>query len=115
PTAVFEVGGSAVNRLTWTPADFGVPRATIEQLRGGDRQVNCRIAYEVLDGAHGPHRDIVLVNAAAGLVAAGHAPDLRKGVRLAENSIDSRAAWAKVEGLRSFSENYENIPAAGSL
>jgi anthranilate phosphoribosyltransferase len=115
PTAVFEVSGGAVNRLTWTPADFGVPQATIEELRGGDRHVNCRIACEVLGGGGGAHRDIVLVNAAAGLVAAGHAADLREGVRLAESSIDSRAAWGKVEGLRKFSVNSENNPAAGSL
>jgi anthranilate phosphoribosyltransferase len=115
PTAVFEVCGGAVNRLTWTPADFGVPQATIKDLRGGDCRVNCRIACEVLSGAGGPHRDIVLVNAAAGLVAAGHASDLQEGVRLAEKSIDSGAALGKVEGLRKFSVNLENIPAAGSL
>ena len=110
PTAVFEVCGGAVNRLTWAPQDFGVPQACLDQLRGGDRHVNCRIACEVLGGANGPHRDIVLVNAAAALVAAGSTDDLREGVRLAGVSIDSGAAWGKVQALRQFSENLENIP-----
>jgi anthranilate phosphoribosyltransferase len=115
PTAVFEVCAGAAHRLTWTPEDFGVPRASVEQLHGGDRHVNCRIACEVLGGARGPRRDIVLVNAAAALVAAGRAADPREGVRLAENSIDLGAAWGKVQALRRFSGNFENNPAVDPL
>jgi anthranilate phosphoribosyltransferase len=115
PTAVFEVCGDAVNRLTWTPSDFGVRQTTIDELQGGDRHINCRIACEVLGGAGGPHRDIVLVNAAAALLAAGRAADLKDGVRVAESSIDSGSAWGKVEGLRKFSVNFENIPTVGPL
>lgn len=102
-TTVFEVRGDAVSRRTWSPEDFGMPRRSLEELRGGDRQANCRIACAVLQGANGAHRDVVLVNAAAALLAAGEAADAREGVRLAAQSIDSGAAWGKVEALRRFS------------
>ncbi len=59
----------------------------------------------VLQGERGARRDIVLVNAAAGLLAAGLAPDLLAGMRLAAHSIDTGAAWKKVEQLAQFSQN----------
>jgi len=103
PTTVFDVRGDAICRHTWTPADFGVREARAEELKGGDCRVNCGITCAVLQGEPGARRDIVLVNAAAALVAAGHVADLREGVRLAAESIDSGAAWSKVEALRRFS------------
>ena len=103
PTTVYEIRGAAVTRHTWSPADFDVQTARTHDLKGGDCHANCRIACNVLDGHPGPHRDIVLVNAAAALLAAGQAADLREGMRLAAQSIDSRAAWSKVEALRNFS------------
>ncbi len=103
PTAVFEVRGESVRRHTWTPEDFGVRRARREDLRGGDRTMNCRIACAVLQGESGAQRDIVLVNAAAALVAAECAADLREGVQAAAQAIDCGAAWGKVEALRRFS------------
>lgn len=102
-TAVFEVRGQSVRRLEWFPSDFGVEPATTGQLRGGGRDANCRVAQDVLKGKTGAQRDIVLVNAAAALVAAGLAENLRDGMRLAARSIDSGAAWATVEKLRQFS------------
>ena len=77
--------------------------------------MNCSIACKVLGGASGPHRDIVLVNAAAALLAAGHTGDLTESMRLAGISIDSGAAWRKVQALRKFSEKLENIPAVKPL
>jgi|SRR5579872_2557758 len=103
PTTVFDVHGGNVTRLTWNPSDFGIPQATREALRGGDRHANCQIVGEVLSGAKGPRRDIVLANAAAALIAAGKTADFRDAVQLAENAIDSGAAWAKVEALKRFS------------
>jgi anthranilate phosphoribosyltransferase len=103
PTTVFEVCGDRVHRHTWTPADFGVELSTPADLKGGDRHVNCGIACAVLQGTKGAQRDIVLVNAAAALLAAGHADDLVDGVRVAAASIDSGAAWSRVEALRRFS------------
>src|SRR5438270_92473 len=83
----------------WSPADFGGARATSADLRGGDRQTNCAIALAVLGGAVGPHRDIVLVNSAAALVASGKAMDFREGMVLGASSIDSGAAREKAEAL----------------
>ncbi|SRR5579883_477430 len=100
PTDVYEVSAGSVHHHIWLPQDFGAPCATIDQLRGGDAATNARIAADVLDGRKGPPRDIVLVNAAAGLVAAGLAGDLRAGVEIAAASVDSGQARAKLEALR---------------
>ncbi len=99
-TEVFEVTRGGVTRHVWSPADFGVRATTIEHLRGGDAAENARIALEVLEGKEGPARDIVVVNASAGLVAAGLAADLREGVRIAEESIDTGAARQKLGELQ---------------
>jgi anthranilate phosphoribosyltransferase len=102
PTLVFEIAGGTVARRTVTPDDFGVSPARPEDLKGGDRSQNCEIARAILEGARGPQRDIVLVNAAAALVAAGKAADFRKGVGLAASAIDSGAALAKLAALSEF-------------
>jgi anthranilate phosphoribosyltransferase len=102
-TLVFEVKQGQVRELSWRPADFGVGQARAADLAGGDRALNRQIAMSVLEREGGPRRDIVLVNAAAALVAAGAALDLREGMRLAAESIDSGAAWKKVEHLAEFS------------
>jgi anthranilate phosphoribosyltransferase len=104
-TTVFEVTQRKVNPLSWSPSDFGVAHATAEDLSGGDREMNRQIAIAVLQGEPGPRREIVLVNAAAALLAAGLATDLRAGMRLATQSIDTRSAWKKVEQLVEFSQN----------
>ena len=103
PTLVYEILGNSVHRHTWTAADFGVPAASIDDLAGGDRDANCEIARQILGGAAGPRRDIVLVNAAAALVAAGAASSLRAGVEIAARSIDSGAAARRLEALIDFS------------
>ena len=107
-TLVFEVTGSRVRSFTWTPADFGIPLAASEALRGGDRACNAAIATAILQGQPGAHRDIVLVNSAAALLAAGAAPDLREAdlrdaMQHAAESIDSGAAWTKLQQLAAFS------------
>ena len=99
PTTVFEVRGREIQKFVWNPADFGVDVAVAADLAGGDRKMNREIALSVLEGERGPRRDIVLVNAAAALVAAGRANDLRAGMRLAAESVDSGAARAKVDQL----------------
>jgi anthranilate phosphoribosyltransferase len=100
PTDVYEVTPRGVTRHLWTPADFGVPRALASSLLGGDSARNAQIAIEILSGSESAARDIVLVNAAAGLVAAGIAPTLHAGVGMAAEAIDSGAARAKLELLR---------------
>jgi anthranilate phosphoribosyltransferase len=103
PTLVFEVRDAAVTRVTLWPKDFGVAEVKPEELRGGDRQRNLALAQEILGGCPGAPRDIVLVNASAGLVAAGRAASFLEGMNLAAASIDSGAAKAKAEALARFS------------
>src|SRR5262249_13326256 len=91
-----------VERRELEPGDFGIRLARPEELRGGDAQRNVEIANAILSGARGPQRDIVLVNAAAALVAAGKAATFLEGVAVGVGSIDSGAARRKVEELASF-------------
>jgi anthranilate phosphoribosyltransferase len=100
-TDVYEVRAGHVEQHVWTPADFGVEQSSLADLKGGDATQNARIAIAILDGEPGPKRDIVLVNAAAALVAAGLAASLTEGMTLAARSIDSGAARARLAELRS--------------
>lgn len=104
PTLAFSIAEGRVERLTLTPEDFGVPAATPEDLKGGDLARNAEIARAVLAGRPGPQRDVVLVNASAALVAAGKAASFSEGVLLAARSIDTGAAWRKVEALADFAK-----------
>ena len=101
---VAEVREGVVRTFTVTPEDFGLPRAGIDDLRGGDREQNAQIIKALLEGEPGPRRDIVLMNASAALVAGGKARDLKEGVALAAQSIDSGAARAKLERLIAVSQ-----------
>ncbi|MHB8926603.1 MAG: anthranilate phosphoribosyltransferase [Bacillota bacterium] len=103
PTVVCEMIDGVVRTYQVAPCDVGLPLAPMESIRGGARDVNARITKEVLAGQKGPRRDVVLLNAAAALVAAGKAQDLKNGVRLAEESIDSGSALAALNGLRRLS------------
>jgi len=101
---------SAVRSYTVVPEDFGLRRAPLEEIRGSDAAHNAEIIHKVLGSAsrgheHGPHREIVLANAAGALVAAARATDFLDGVRLAAESIDSGAARAKLEALAAFSQS----------
>jgi anthranilate phosphoribosyltransferase len=102
PTLVFEIAGREVRSFQWTPADFGVEQAHIGELRGGDRARNAEIATAVLKGQPGAHRDIVLVNSAAALLATGLADSPLAAMERAAQSIDSGAAWGKLQKLAEF-------------
>jgi anthranilate phosphoribosyltransferase len=102
-TLVFEITGREVRSFTWKPADFGIPQAGLEDLRGGDRARNADIARAVLKGQPGAHRNIVLVNSAAALIAAGLTADPRAAMERAAKSIDSGAARTKLQRLVEFS------------
>jgi len=95
--ASLEEGEIEVQRLD--AADLGFPRARPEQLRGGDAEENAAIARSILAGDKGPRRDLVVINAGAALWAAGKAADLLEGARLAQGSLDSGAAGAKLDHL----------------
>jgi anthranilate phosphoribosyltransferase len=108
-THVSELHNGAVKNYDVTPEDFGLRRAPLEAIRGGDAKQNAEIIHKVLGRSmlyrdHGPHRDIVLANAAAALVAAGHAHDFLDGERLAAKSIDTGAARERLDAFVAFSQ-----------
>ena len=99
PTEVAEWKDGRVHRFTVTPEDAGLPLADIESLRGGDAEVNAEAIRALLAGATGPYRDVVLLNAAAALVVADRADDLKSGVALAAAAIDDGKAATALEAL----------------
>lgn len=110
-TYISELRGGLVQNYTVTPEDFGVKRAPLETIRGGDAKQNSEIIHKIFGRSllyreHTPHRDIVLMNASAALVAAGRAKDFREGVALATQSVDSGAAREKLEQLIVFSNEH---------
>lgn len=100
-TLVAEVRDGKVKDYAVSPEDFGVPQAQPQDLAGGDAASNASLLTALLNGKTGPQRDVVLVNSAAALVAAGLAQNFQQGMDLAARSIDTGAAAAKLEALRS--------------
>jgi anthranilate phosphoribosyltransferase len=96
---ISEVRDGQVRTYYVAPEDFGLERAPIETLRGGDVRRNADIILEILSGGDGPRRDIVLLNAAGGLVAGGKAKALGEGIDLARRSLDSGEARSRLERL----------------
>jgi anthranilate phosphoribosyltransferase len=99
PTHVSELRDGAIRHYRIEPEDFGMSRANISDIKGGDAQKNAAIIREILDGRPGPRRDIVLLNAGATFYAAGKAPDIGEGIQMAAESIDSGVAAQKLEQL----------------
>ncbi len=99
PTLVAEVLNGTVRVFEFTPEEAGFARCEPADLRGGDAAANAAILREILAGGRGPRRDIVLLNAAAAIVAAGLAADIRAGAVMAAASIDSGAAGQKLVAL----------------
>lgn len=110
PTEVFEVRHGTVEARVIEPADFGVRQAAPRDLKGGDATRNLEIAQAVLSGEPGAPRDIVLVNAAAALVAAGKVTTFLEGMAVSVVSIDSGAALRKVEALARISTSRDRVP-----
>jgi anthranilate phosphoribosyltransferase len=98
-TFVAEVENGSVRAFEIAPEEAGIARSRPADLKGGDGPFNAAALRAVLDGKPGPYRDIVLLNAAAALIVAGKARDLRAGVDLAAQSIASGAAKARLERL----------------
>ena len=102
PTRVAEARDGVVRTYEVTPEEFGMSRATLDDIAGGDSAENAAIIRAVLDGRKSAHRDVVLLNASAALVAARHADHLADALPLATKSIDSGAAADKLEALARF-------------
>jgi anthranilate phosphoribosyltransferase len=101
---VAEARDGSVRTYEVDPEEFGMKRATLADISGGDATENAAIVCEVLSGKKSPRRDVVVLNSAAALVAAGHADHMADGVPLAAQSIDSGAAAAKLDALASFTK-----------
>jgi anthranilate phosphoribosyltransferase len=102
PTRIAEVREGTVRTYEITPQEFGLSRGTLDDISGGDAAVNAEIIGNILAGKKSPRRDVVLLNAAAALVAAGGVDHLADALPLASKSIDSGAAAAKLEALIRF-------------
>lgn len=103
PTDAVEISGEWMKSLVIDPVDYGMNYCTPDELSGGDRNRNSEIAYAILSGKHGPHRDVVVLNAAAAVLVAGEAGSMDEAVDAARKSIDSGAAMEKLEELVRFS------------
>lgn len=101
-TIVAEVRAGSVRRFNVTPEEFGVGRAPLEAIRGGTAAENAALLRRILEGEAGPPRDIVVINAAAALVAAGVASDFREAAGLASFVISSGVASEKLASLKAF-------------
>ncbi len=99
PTHVAELRDGRVSTFDVSPEDAGLPLARAEDLKGGDAATNARAVEALVDGAPGPYRDIVLLNAAAALVVADKAQNLAAGVTMAAEAIDSGTARVVLDRL----------------
>ncbi len=102
PNRVSELRNGAVRTFTLDPCDVGLPRSRLADLQGGDAVTNAALTLSVLKGERGPRRDIVLLNAGAALAAAGLAPDLRGGLSLAAQAVDTGRAMEVLAHLVDF-------------
>ena len=99
PSRVLSLEDGEITELTVTASSVGLAPASPEDLAGGDAATNARIARSIFAGETSPHRDMVVLNAAAGLVVAGLAADLAAAVPLAADAIDDGRAQAKLSAL----------------
>jgi anthranilate phosphoribosyltransferase len=102
PTMVAEVRDGTVRRFTVPPEEFGVEPAPLGAVRGGTATENAALIQRILEGEAGPPRDIVVINAAAALVAAGISENFRDGAEVARSAIDSGKACKTLENLKAF-------------
>ena len=104
PNLVAEVVDGRVRERELDPeAELGIPRCSIDELRGGSPAENAEAIRQVFDGKNGGRRDAILINAAGAIAASGHAADLREGLEVARRAIDSGAAGERLELLIAFS------------
>ncbi len=95
-TQISELRDGEVSTHVLRPEDVGLSTASPSQLAGGDARENARLILKVFRGERGPKRDIVVLNAAAAICVGGRAQDLREGLEIAQESIDSGAAYQKL-------------------
>ncbi|HWU63715.1 MAG TPA: anthranilate phosphoribosyltransferase [Ensifer sp.] len=106
-TDVVALEDGKIRAFKLTPSDFGVATATLDDIRGGDGEENARALRAVLDGERNAYRDIALANAAASLVVAGVAEDIKTGMTLAIESLESGATAGALDTLIAVSNSAE--------
>ena len=111
-STVWELREGDVAQYELDPASLGLSVVDLDQLGGGDADANAAIAAKVFGGEAGPERDIVVLNAAAGLVVGGRADDLAGGLDMATASIDDGRAAAALDRLREVSHAVAVEPAS---
>ncbi len=99
PTRVCELRDGQVNSFQWNPEQFGLNLCKAEDLKGGDPDHNAEVIRDILSGKEGPPRDIVLLNSAAALYVCGKAEDMKQGIEMARESIQSGSAKNKLKEL----------------
>lgn len=101
-TKISQLKDGAIKTFFVSPGELGIKKAVIHDIAGGDARSNADMVIAVLEGEKGPRRDIVLMNASAALVVASKTTDLRQGIGLAAESIDSGKAFNKLKELIRF-------------
>jgi len=104
PTEIRELKKGEIVSYSISPEDFGIFSVSAAKIQGGDAAANAAILESIFRGERGARRDVVVLNAAAGIVAGGAAATMQAGVRAAEHSLDSGAALKKLESLRELSK-----------
>jgi anthranilate phosphoribosyltransferase len=104
-TKVAELKEDKITIYYIQPEDFGIKPRKLDEIKGGTKEDNVKIAIGVLNGEKGAFRDMVLLNSSAGIVAGGKAETLLEGIKLAEESIDSKSAFKKLELLREYTNS----------
>jgi anthranilate phosphoribosyltransferase len=102
PNLVYEVVDGGIREREIDPLELGIARCAPEELRGGSPEENAAAIREVFAGADGGRRDAILLNAAGAIAAGGHAEDLREGLELAREAVESGAAAERLEVLIAF-------------
>ena len=102
-TLIGELNGEEINIYTVKPEDFGLNRASLSDIQGGDLEYNLNIALSILEGReYSPKIDFVALNAAFALKAAGIVEDIKDGIELAKETIYSKKAFEILQKLREF-------------
>jgi len=101
-TKISEIVNGKVKNYSIKPEQYGIKKCSLDELKGGDAKQNLEILMDILKGKKGPKRDIVVLNAACAIVAGDMAKDMKQGIKLAEESIDSGRALKKLELLKEF-------------
>ena len=110
PNFVCEVVNGDIRARNIDPLEFGLPRCDPAELRGGSPEENAAAIRGVFAGEDGGRRSAILLNAAGAIAAGGHADDLREGLELAREAVDSGAAAARLDSLIAFTRREEGSP-----